>query len=108
MMVKLRASSTVRKRMNRFSDSPLELSVVEDAPAFASLEEEWGNLYRNAPLATPFQSWAWLYSWWESYGESYELRLVTVRDEGLLVGIVPLRLRRRWGFGRLLFVGAGI
>ena len=85
-----------------------KIEIVDDAKEFASLEEEWEDLYHDAPLATPFQSWAWLYSWWEFYGEGYRLRLVTVRSEGLLVGIVPLMLKRRWGFGRLLFVGTGI
>jgi CelD/BcsL family acetyltransferase involved in cellulose biosynthesis len=27
--------------------------------------------------------------------------------EGLLVGILPLMLKRRWGFGKLLFIGTG-
>jgi CelD/BcsL family acetyltransferase involved in cellulose biosynthesis len=87
----------------------LDTAVLTDAGDFATLEEEWAELYENCPSATPFQSWAWLYSWWEHYGDGYELRLVTVRDSGgLLVGIVPLMLERRWGFGRLLFVGSGI
>jgi CelD/BcsL family acetyltransferase involved in cellulose biosynthesis len=85
-----------------------EIAIIDDAKEFAVLEEEWEDLYRDAPLATPFQSWAWLYSWWEFYGEQYQLRLITVRKEGLLVGIVPLMLKRRWGFGRLLFIGTGI
>src|ERR671921_808304 len=85
-----------------------EVAVVKDAGSFASLEEEWDDLYRNSPRATPFQSWAWLYSWWEYYGEGYELRLVTVREgERMLIGVLPLMLERRWGFGRLLFVGSG-
>ena len=87
---------------------PPEITIIDDAKRFAALEEEWEDLYRDAPLATPFQSWAWLYSWWEFYGEGYELRLITVREEGLLVGVVPLMLKRWWGFGRLLFVGTGI
>src|SRR5215210_7429704 len=86
---------------------PTEIEIIDDARRFAALEEEWEDLYRDAPLATPFQSWAWLYSWWEFYGERYELRLVTIRDEGLLVGLIPLMLERRRGFGRLLFVGTG-
>ena len=85
-----------------------EVSVIEEARGFGALEAEWDSLYHNSPLATPFQSWAWLYSWWEFYGEGYGLRLVTVRnDEGLLVGIIPLMLERRRGFGRLLFLGTG-
>lgn len=85
-----------------------DVAVIKDAQAFAALEEEWEDLHRASPQATPFQSWAWLYSWWEFYGEGYELRLVTVRDRSLLVGLVPLMLERRGGFGRLLFVGTGL
>src|SRR5215212_5619705 len=91
------------------SDRLLDVSIVKDPRAFAVLEEEWEDLHRNSPLATPFQSWAWLYSWWDFYGEDYELRLVTMRDDtGLLVGLAPLMLERRGGVGRLLFLGAGL
>ena len=83
------------------------MEVVEDSLGFAALEEEWEDLHRQCPRATPFQSWAWLYSWWEYYGEGYELRLITMRHEGLLVGIIPLMLERGWGLGKLLFVGTG-
>jgi CelD/BcsL family acetyltransferase involved in cellulose biosynthesis len=86
----------------------LEVAVIRDSQAFAALEEEWEDLYHDSAQATAFQSWAWLYSWWESYGEDYELRLVTVRDgRGLLVGVAPLMLKHRLGFSRLLFVGTG-
>lgn len=81
--------------------------VLDTTHDFAILEEDWENLYQNAPLATPFQSWAWLYSWWEFYGERNELRLITIWDDGLLVGLIPLMLARRGGLGRLLFVGTG-
>jgi CelD/BcsL family acetyltransferase involved in cellulose biosynthesis len=70
----------------------LKVAVINKANDFAALEEEWEELYRNSPLATPFQSWAWLYSWWEYYGRGYELRLVTIRDDGLLVGLMLLML----------------
>jgi CelD/BcsL family acetyltransferase involved in cellulose biosynthesis len=85
------------------------VDVIENTQEFALLEEEWEDLYLNSPLATPFQSWSWLYSWWEFYGEGYELRLITMRnDEGLLIGILPLIVERRRGFRRLLFVGTGV
>jgi CelD/BcsL family acetyltransferase involved in cellulose biosynthesis len=88
----------------------LEAAVVDDGREFATLEEEWEELYWEDPLATPFQSWAWLYSWWESFGGGYGLRIITLRnDEGLLVSLLPLMLRRnRLGFGRLTFLGTGL
>src|SRR5215211_7874113 len=84
----------------------VEVELVEEGGGFAALEEEWEELHRHCPAATPFQSWAWLYSWWEHYGGDYELRLVTVRNEnGLLVGLLPLMLERGGVLRRLLFVG---
>src|SRR5215216_274124 len=95
--------------MKPYSTHPPETTVLEDTKEFAALEEEWEDLYHNSSLATPFQSWAWLYSWWEFYGEGYELCLVTMRCKGLLVGIIPLMLQRLWGcLERLLFIGTGI
>jgi CelD/BcsL family acetyltransferase involved in cellulose biosynthesis len=86
----------------------LETEVLKSTEEFAALEKEWEDLYHDSPRATPFQSWAWLYSWWESYREDYELRLVTVRDgRSSLVGLAPLMLKYRLGFGKLLFVGTG-
>ena len=86
----------------------LRTGVIRSAKEFAALEDEWEDLYHGSPRATPFQSWAWLYSWWEFYGEGYELRLITVRDvRNLLVGVAPLMLEHKLGFGRLLFVGTG-
>ena len=72
--------------------------VLDQLQDFATLEEEWEDLHRNAAFATPFQSWAWLYSWWEFYGKDYELRVVTIREGGLLVGLMPLMLERRGAF----------
>jgi CelD/BcsL family acetyltransferase involved in cellulose biosynthesis len=84
------------------------VDVVKDTQVFTALEEEWDDLFHTSPRATVYQSWAWLYSWWEAYGKNYELRLITLRSEdGLLVGLIPLMLERRWGFNRLLFVGTG-
>jgi CelD/BcsL family acetyltransferase involved in cellulose biosynthesis len=87
----------------------VDVAILDEDRQFAMLEEEWEELYRHSPAATPFQSWAWLYSWWEYYGGGYELRLVTIRSEdGLLVALLPLMLERRGRLGKLLLVGSGI
>jgi CelD/BcsL family acetyltransferase involved in cellulose biosynthesis len=74
----------------------------------ADLKGEWCELFEHSFAATPFQSWAWLYSWWEHYEAGRELRLIAVRQCELLVGLMPLMLERSFGFGRLLFIGTGI
>lgn len=42
--------------------------VVTDEQDFAALAPAWARLYRRCATATPFQSHAWLHSWWLSYG----------------------------------------
>lgn len=64
--------------------------LVTDERAFAELGPEWDGLYRRCEAATPFQSHAWLHSWWLSYGRPGRLRLVLVRHEGELVAVAPL------------------
>jgi CelD/BcsL family acetyltransferase involved in cellulose biosynthesis len=69
--------------------------LVTDGRVFAGLADEWGRLYRRCAAATPFQSHAWLYAWWRSYGRPGRLRLVLVHDGRDLVGAAPLTLVSR-------------
>jgi hypothetical protein len=83
----------------------LATSVARSGRELKALEAEWEELYAASPAATPFQSWAWLYSWWEVYGERYEPCAITVRSGGELVGLAPLARERRTG--RVLLMGTG-
>ncbi|WP_019358941.1 MULTISPECIES: GNAT family N-acetyltransferase [Streptomyces] len=62
---------------------------------FAALAEEWEALRARNRSATPFQSHAWLWSWWRSYGRRGRLRVVLVRENGRLVAAAPLMLVHR-------------
>lgn len=64
--------------------------LVTDEGVFARLAPDWARLYGRCSTATPFQSHAWLHSWWLSYGRRGRLRLVLVRDGGELVAAAPL------------------
>lgn len=69
----------------------LVAELVTDEREFAELGPAWGRLYRSCTAATPFQSHAWLHSWWLSYGTPGRLRLVLVRDDGgELRAVAPL------------------
>ncbi|MFF9099259.1 GNAT family N-acetyltransferase [Streptomyces rubrogriseus] len=71
------------------------VELVTDEGAFAELAPQWRRLYGRCAAATPFQSHAWLHSWWRSYGAAGRLRLVLAREGGELVGAAPLTLVRR-------------
>jgi len=65
--------------------------------ALDGLRAEWDDLYARCAAATPFQSYAWLESWWRTYGEPGRLRLTLVRHGGRLVAAAPMVLRWRSG-----------
>ncbi|MEU5096351.1 GNAT family N-acetyltransferase [Streptomyces sp. NPDC020996] len=69
--------------------------LVTDEAAFARLAPDWDRLYRRCASATPFQSHAWLHSWWSCYGRPGRLRLLVVRDGEDLVAAAPLMRVRR-------------
>jgi len=75
--------------------------------ALAGLRDDWEDLYRRCSRATPFQSHAWLDSWWRSYGTPDGLVLTLVRRSGQLVAAAAL-VRRRRGIGVFTFAGAGV
>jgi hypothetical protein len=49
-------------------DQTLGVATFEEIRGFTKLKEEWAELYRDSPSATPFQSWAWFYCRWDFYG----------------------------------------
>jgi CelD/BcsL family acetyltransferase involved in cellulose biosynthesis len=73
----------------------LAAELVTDEAAFARLAPAWDRLYARCAAATPFQSHAWLHSWWLSYGRRGRLRLLLVRSGEELVAAAPLMLVRR-------------
>ncbi|QIB44716.1 GNAT family N-acetyltransferase [Streptomyces aureoverticillatus] len=68
----------------------LRVGLCVDEAEFESLAGPWRRLYQSCPEATPFQSHAWLTSWWRSYGRPGRLRVLLVRDGGELIAAAPL------------------
>lgn len=69
--------------------------------------EEWWDLHRRDPRATPFQSPPWIEAWWDHLGGGERLD-AEVRDAaGRLVAAFPLFVWNDGGTRRLVPVGAG-
>lgn len=73
----------------------LVVTLCRDFGEFGALAGEWDALHRRCATATPFQSHAWLHSWWISYGQEGRLRVLLVRRAGRLIGAAPLMLVHR-------------
>jgi CelD/BcsL family acetyltransferase involved in cellulose biosynthesis len=68
----------------------VELASSDDE--FAALAPAWNRLHDEAEAASVFNSWAWLYEWWRTYGAGRHLRLLVARQGGTIVGVLPLYL----------------
>jgi CelD/BcsL family acetyltransferase involved in cellulose biosynthesis len=63
------------------------------------LYPEWEALFCRCGGASPFLHPRWVKGWWEHFGGGATLRLLILREEGRLEGIVPLQQRwSRWRF----------
>jgi CelD/BcsL family acetyltransferase involved in cellulose biosynthesis len=84
--------------------------AIEEVTASAELEAlapAWGELWRCAPAATPFQAPAWLIPWWREI-DGGQLRVLAARTDGHLVGLLPLYLQHESEGGKLLPLGIAI
>lgn len=90
-----------------------QTNVLEDAAALGGLAGEWTDLLERSGADAPMMSPAWLLAWWRVFGDGgRELRVVTLREDGRLVALLPLLARRVWyggilPFRRLELVGSG-
>ncbi len=81
------------------------VETVSSAAAFEELEEEWDGLVREMPRPSPFLLHAWLSEWWRHYGDGARLAVHVVREEGRLLGALPLILGMRSGVRVARFMG---
>lgn len=68
------------------------MQCIDDIAGFRALRNDWQVLFQSCPNMTPFNSWEWLFSWWQAYRGARQLRLLTWRTNRVLVGIAPLCL----------------
>ncbi|WNG42918.1 GNAT family N-acetyltransferase [Archangium minus] len=80
----------------------MRVDVIREPRDFLALRGEWQHLC-EASRARVFNTWEWLFGWYQHLGRHRQLFILTVRDEaGVLAGVLPLSLEeQRWGGGRL-------
>jgi len=74
------------------------------------MEQEWNLLLAQSAVDTPFLRYGYQHTWWQHKGggewPQADLRIITARDDGHLVGIAPLFIGERNGEKEVHFVGS--
>lgn len=68
----------------------LKVTSVHEAHPNSSLIEEWRELIDDAEHATPFQTPAWVTTWWKHFGKTKKPNWIELREGDDLVGLYPL------------------
>lgn len=72
----------------------LESSLIASKAAFRDLKQDWDRLVERAPDSSVFQCWDWQFIWWDVFGQDRPLRIIQVRRQGQLVGLLPLYIAK--------------
>lgn len=84
----------------------MELILYRDESGFDTLRDEWNVLLDRSRFDTIFLTWEWQTTWWRHLGACRGLLyLLAARQDGRLVGILPLYLSEADGARTLFIVG---
>lgn len=90
----------------------MTIEMIESFEKFSALRSEWNELLQASPSDCVFLTHEWLATWWKHLAGGRQLSIVSVRDDGRLVGIAPLAVREPQ-YARMMphaleFLGSGI
>jgi CelD/BcsL family acetyltransferase involved in cellulose biosynthesis len=83
------------------------IAHLRDQIEVQRLVPDWQALWRRVAATTPFQSPEWLLAWLECFGNS-QLIIVTARNDGELIAVLPLYLLEEAGCRKLLPIGISL
>lgn len=86
---------------------PLTSETIRDRQRLDAIADDWRDLWRRAPQATPFQSPAWLIAWWEHFSPG-DLLVIAIRCGDRLVGLSPFYIETGARGRRVLPLGISV
>jgi len=72
----------------------IAVEISEGMRAFDTLEREWEELLAEVGFAAVFSSPSWHRAWLDAYGDQAEVAVLTARENGRLLGVMPMTRMR--------------
>lgn len=70
----------------------MKIRVISTYEDILKLERKWRDLFKNSGTDNIFTSWEWCMLWWKHFGKTEKLMVLTVEDNGEIIGIAPLMI----------------
>lgn len=90
-----------------------KIRLIQNTEEFEKLHVEWNGLLKNSSADSIFNTWEWLFSWWEIYKNNKTLFVISVRNHNNeLVGLFPAYKRIKkitipFSIKEIRFIGEG-
>jgi CelD/BcsL family acetyltransferase involved in cellulose biosynthesis len=78
----------------------VNIRCIERFEELCRYRTEWNQLLQQSPTNTIFQTFEWLESWWEVFGEAYRLQVLLGFADDTLVAAAPLVLSKKRHYAR--------
>ncbi len=78
---------------------PLSVRIVSDLNGWQALQPWWDTLLEASTDSTPWQTFDYLWCWWQHLREARQLRIIVVESAGVPVMIFPLQITRETMMG---------
>jgi CelD/BcsL family acetyltransferase involved in cellulose biosynthesis len=90
----------------------MKIETIETVREFLGLRDEWTALLESSTSDCIFLTHEWLATWWKHLAAGRRLSILTIRDQGELVAVLPLA-KRAPQYARMMpqtleFLGSGI
>lgn len=94
----------------RENKMPLTMRIISDNLSFESIRDQWSKLLAENNFKSAFFTWEWLFIWWNEYGKSKRLWIITVWEDKNLIGIAPMMIEtnRMLGLSLKLLTNIGV
>jgi CelD/BcsL family acetyltransferase involved in cellulose biosynthesis len=83
------------------------VKLIRTEEGLKGLAADWIQLHEKVLPRNPFLSYEWSINYWQYLCPPCTPFLLTVWHDSVLVGLLPLRLERKWGFRLLRFLADG-
>jgi len=75
------------------------LEIIQNEDRFYSMRNDWNRLLEKSRVNNPYLTHEWLSSWWKAYKDNKALNVVVFKQQGQIIGAIPLVLSKEAIFG---------
>ncbi|GEM_PF-2501359 len=83
----------------------IQVEIITEESEFLALEYIWNSLLQRSGADSIFLTFEWLSTWWRHFGQGNRLFVMVIKNQGLIVGLIPLMITKRQGFRQLTMIG---